>query len=367
MGQSAVHCRRSITGPNTFVRMMEKMLMNMVQKAIAKQQAAENQMAIDNNNRLGTKDIENAENECNQENTDFEGKPGTSSDGTDPGGKGGGSEEEEEEEKFPWRKQLVESAKLKWQKNLIEACENETIAKKLLETRQKWRGDIVRDMGEDGLWKAEHVICALDQEHAKLISASEDELEVKALSRVTVDTHWKINLYSAKPNSLPATIKLIDECKSEDLGSIFTRFGKQWQLTAAASAPFMEVWRAECLASCSQEWQAQLVLASSWEAQARAVANTKAEPLGIALSKVKQVQEWKLGLLASTTAPWQVELVLSSTCIVVYLCCRLLVLLSTCVAVCHLSSLSFHQFVRQEGQEKKSSRSRTFSGKTWAC
>jgi len=117
--------------------------------------------------------------------------------------------------------------------------------------------------------------------------------------------------------------------------------------------------------------------------QARAVANAKAEPLGIALSKVKQVQEWKLGLLASTTAPWQVELVLSSTCvvvylcccllvlsstcIVVYLCCRLLVLLSTCVAVCHLSSLSFHQFVRQEGQEKKSSRSRTFSGKTWAC
>ena len=72
--------------------------MNMVQKAIAKQQAAENQMAIDNNNRLGTKDIENAENECNQENTDCEGKPGTSSDGTDPGGKGGGGEEEEEEE-----------------------------------------------------------------------------------------------------------------------------------------------------------------------------------------------------------------------------------------------------------------------------
>ena len=86
-------------------------------------------------------------------------------------------------------------------------------------------------------------MCALDQEHAKLISASEDELEVEALSRVTVDTHWKINLFrwvpskiskikrnrksiicSAKPNSLPATIKLIDECKSEDLGSIFTRW-----------------------------------------------------------------------------------------------------------------------------------------------
>merc|ERR1712013_48038 len=182
------------------------------------------------NNRLGTKDIENEENECNQENTDCEGKPGTSSDGTDPGGKGGGGEEE----KFPWRKQLVESAKLKWQKNLIEACENETIAKKLLETRQKWRGDIVQDMGEDGLWKAEHVMCALDQEHAKLISASEDELEVEALSRVTVDTRWKINLFSAKPNSLPATIKLIDECKSEDLGSIFTR--QVWETVAVDSS-----------------------------------------------------------------------------------------------------------------------------------
>ena len=29
------------------------------------------------------------------------------------------------------------------------------------------------------------------------------------------------------------------------------------------------MWRAECLASCSQEWQAQLVLGSSWEAQVR--------------------------------------------------------------------------------------------------
>ena len=38
-------------------------------------------------------------------------------------------------------------------------------------------------------------MCALDQEHAKLISASEDELEVEALSRVTVDTRWKINLF----------------------------------------------------------------------------------------------------------------------------------------------------------------------------
>ena len=43
-------------------------------------------------------------------------------------------------------------------------------------------------------------MCALDQEHAKLISASEDELEVEALSRVTVDTRWKINLYRWAPS-----------------------------------------------------------------------------------------------------------------------------------------------------------------------
>jgi hypothetical protein len=48
-------------------------------------------------------------------------------------------------------------------------------------------------------------------------------------------------VFSAKPNSLPLTIKLIDECESEDLASIFTRFGKQWQLAAAASAPSLEV------------------------------------------------------------------------------------------------------------------------------
>ena len=43
-------------------------------------------------------------------------------------------------------------------------------------------------------------MCALDQEHAKLISASEDELEVEALSRVTVDTRWKINLFRWAPS-----------------------------------------------------------------------------------------------------------------------------------------------------------------------
>jgi len=204
---------------------------------------------------------------------------------------------------------LAEGAKLRWQKKLVEVCENETVAKKLLETRQKWRGNIIAEMGEDGLWKAEHILGAIDQEHAKLISASEDELEVEALSRITEDTRWKINLYSAKPNNLPLTIKLIDECASEDLASIFTRYGKQWQLAAAASAPSMEVWRADCLAGCTQKWQANLVLNCSWEAQARAVANVKEEPLGIALSKVDQSQEWKLAVLGDC-ADWQVDFVM---------------------------------------------------------
>jgi len=287
--------------------MMEKILVNMVQKALAKQQAAENQIVIENNNRLKTRDIEDETNQSDPDKTEGE---GTSS-GSDPGGKGGGEKEkvEEVEEKFPWRKPLVESAKLRWQKKLVEVCENETVAKKLLETRQKWRGNIIAEMGEDGLWKAEHVLGAIDQEHAKLISASEDELEVEALSRIIEDTRWKINLYSAKPNSLPLTIKLIDECVSEDLASIFTRFGKQWQLAAAASAPSMEVWRADCLASCNQKWQANLVLNCSWEAQARAVANVKEEPLGIALSKVDQSQEWKLAVLGDC-AGWQVDFVM---------------------------------------------------------
>ena len=128
--------------------------MNMVQKALAKQQAAENQIVIDNNNRLKTRDIEDETNQSNQDKTEGGGEEGTSG-GSDPGGKGGGEKEkvEEVEEKFPWRKALVESAKLRWQKKLVEVCENETVAKKLLETRQKWRGNIIAEMGEDGLWK----------------------------------------------------------------------------------------------------------------------------------------------------------------------------------------------------------------------
>jgi len=292
--------------------MMEKIFVNMVQKALAKQQAAENQINIDNNNRAKATDIE-IENKSDEDKTESDVAEGTSS-GSDPGPKGGGGEVENEvEEKFPWRNALVESAKQLWQKKLVEASANETVAKKILESRQKWRGNIIAEMGEDGLWKAEHILGAIDQEHAKLISGSEDELEVEALARITDDTRWKINLYSAKPNSLPMMIKLIDECQSEDLAAIFTRFGKQWQLAAAASVPSMEVWRAECLASCSQQWQANLVLDCSWEIQARAVASVKQESLGIALSKVPQSQEWKLGVLADkdrVLADWQVELVM---------------------------------------------------------
>ena len=135
--------------------MMEKIFVNMVQKALAKQQAAENQINIDNNNRAKATDIE-IENKSDEDKTESDVAEGTSS-GSDPGPKGGGgeveNEVEEKEEKFPWRTPLVESAKQLWQKKLVEASENETVAKKILESRQKWRGNIIAEMGEDGLWK----------------------------------------------------------------------------------------------------------------------------------------------------------------------------------------------------------------------
>merc|ERR1712130_180972 len=88
--------------------MMEKILVNMVQKALAKQQAAENQIVIENNNRLKTRDIEDETNQSKPDKTEEEG----ASSGSDPEGEGGGGEkeknEEEVEEKFPWRKPLVE-------------------------------------------------------------------------------------------------------------------------------------------------------------------------------------------------------------------------------------------------------------------
>ena len=135
--------------------MMEKIFVNMVQKALAKQQAAENQINIDNNNRAKATNIE-IENKSEEDKTESDAAEGTSS-GSDPGPKGGGgeveNEVEEKEEKFPWRNALVESAKQLWQKKLVEASENETVAKKILESRQKWRGNIIAEMGEDGLWK----------------------------------------------------------------------------------------------------------------------------------------------------------------------------------------------------------------------
>ena len=147
--------------------MMEKIFVNMVQKALAKQQAAENQINIDNNNRAKATNIE-IENKSEEDKTESDVAEGTSS-GSDPGPKGGGGEVENEvEEKFPWRNALVESAKQLWQKKLVEASENETVAKKILESRQKWRGNIIAEMGEDGLWK-ENVLSSL------LSSSSEEE------------------------------------------------------------------------------------------------------------------------------------------------------------------------------------------------
>ena len=144
--------------------MMEKIFVNMVQKALAKQQAAENQINIDNNNRAKATNIE-IENKSEEDKTEGDVAEGTSS-GSDPGPKGGGgeveNEVEEKEEKFPWRNALVESTKQLWQKKLVEASENETVAKKILESRQKWRGNIIAEMGEDGLWKV-NVLSSLSE------------------------------------------------------------------------------------------------------------------------------------------------------------------------------------------------------------
>ena len=136
-------------------------------------------------------------------------------------------------------------------------------------------------------------MCALDQEHAKLISASEDELEVEALSRVTVDTRWKINLFRWPPSTAKSKeiVNLLFAVQSQTaflrqsswltsaslrtwapyspggLGPHLTRiflqhlgrFGKQWQLTAAASVPFMEVVFIFC-----KQWEKSLVSNHSW-------------------------------------------------------------------------------------------------------
>ena len=59
----------------------------------------------------------------------------------------------EDEEKFPWRKTLVEATKLKWQKDLIKECECEDVAKKVVSTEEKWRGTLISELGQDGLWK----------------------------------------------------------------------------------------------------------------------------------------------------------------------------------------------------------------------
>ena len=118
----------------------------------------------------------------------------------------------------------------------------------------------------------------------------------------------------------------MDTCQSEDLAMILPRYhlapvchlvstchprcGKQWQQEVVASSPCMEVWRADCLAGCSQRWQGHLVMASTWEAQARAVAMVKNEWQGAAITRVTPEQEWKLGVVANTDWEWQVEFIM---------------------------------------------------------
>ena len=39
------------------------------------------------------------------------------------------------------------------------------------------------------------ILAAIDIDHAKLMADSEDKEEVAAISRVTMETHWKLKLY----------------------------------------------------------------------------------------------------------------------------------------------------------------------------
>lgn len=205
---------------------------------------------------------------------------------------------------------MVEATKLKWQKDLIKECECEEVAKKVVSTEEKWRGTLISELGQDGLWKVDLILAAIDMEQAKLVADSEDQEEVAAISRVTVETHWKLKLYSALPHKLPWMVRLVDTCQSEDLAMILPRCGKQWQQQLVATSPCMEVWRADCLAGCSQRWQGHLVMASTWEAQARAVAMVKNEWQGAAITRVTPEQEWKLGVVANTDWEWQVEFIM---------------------------------------------------------
>ena len=154
------------------------------------------------------------------------------------------------------------------------------------------------------------VLEAIDEEHAKLLAGSESLLELEVLAKLTLDTYWKINLFSAAPHKLPWLLTFLDQCQSEDLAMVLPKCSKMWQQKLFASQPVMEVWRADSIASCTLQWQGDLLILCSWELQAKAVATVKQEWQGQALLRVVRGQEWKLGLVVELEQEWQVEGVL---------------------------------------------------------
>ena len=91
------------------------------------------------------------------------------------------------------------------------------------------------------------------------------------------------------------------------------RCSKQWQQCLVASDVDMELWRADCLSSCSHRWQGDLVLACHGEAQARAVATSTTAWQGEALARVARGQQWKLQLVADLKEQWQVAAVMEES------------------------------------------------------
>ena len=91
------------------------------------------------------------------------------------------------------------------------------------------------------------------------------------------------------------------------------RLSKQWQQEMLAGCVDMEVWRADCLSSCSHRWQGVLVLGCHWEAQAREVASSTTEWKGEALARLPREQRWKLKIVADLKEQWQVENIMEET------------------------------------------------------
>ena len=104
-------------------------------------------------------------------------------------------------------------------------------------------------------------MCALDQEHAKLISASEDELEVEALSRVTVDTRRKINLYRWAPSRAISKeiVNLLSAVQSQ------TVFLRQSSWLTSASLRTWAPYSPGGLCLNTQSPPHQNILATSWQ------------------------------------------------------------------------------------------------------